>query len=90
MTDFKEYLTIPTSKSELDLDSQILKCVEDSVQRLILTKLISSLQKKLISKCSEQSASLKYKLFFLRGKNQHFFEIPKEHQSHKKFFKSHT
>jgi len=87
---FREFLkdSIPQGKTEIDLDGEISKCIEDSIQRLLLTRIIGHLTSNIKSKLSDELASLRYKLFFLRGKKQKFYGIPKKNTSRKQFYKS--
>jgi len=86
--EFRRFISLPEGKSEIDLDAEITKSIENSIQRLLLTPIIGLLTNKIKSKLGDELASLKYKLFFLRGKRQKFYDIPKENQSRKQFYKA--
>ena len=65
--EFREFITIPNGKSELDLEGFICTCIEDSIQRLLLTPIIGPLTTRVKAKTHQVLIDLKYKLFFLRG-----------------------
>ena len=62
--EFRDFIKIPQGKTELDLEGFICRCIEDSIQRLLLTPIIGPLTTKIKSKCQDELRSLKYKLFF--------------------------